>query len=331
MSNFFTFFLDNIVSLVNSGVFAPISHPQPQHSKMATYSMAEIVTLTGINAHTLRKWESRYDIISPYRTETNIRYYSDNQLKKLLNVGILMRSGRRISQIDKLTDEEINYQVTQILIDPEQPDEINALIISMIKMDEVAFDKIIARNIRGKGLLHTVIELIYPFLNQIGILWSTHRAMPTQEHFISNLIRQKIFAAIDKLPMAGEDAPKIVLFLLQDEDHEIGLLLGSYLARQLGWKTYYLGHKVPEENIEKVVESVQPELLMSMFIVERPKWVKSKISAITAKTDIPLVVSGNPQNFFDLKLPDRTLYPKNPEELVSLLSSRKESVELTAK
>lgn len=298
---------------------------------MATYSMAEIVSLTGINAHTLRKWESRYDIISPHRTETNIRYYSDNQLRKLLNVGILVRNGRRISQIDKMTDGEINHQVSQILVDSESPDEINALIISMIKMDESAFDKIIDRNMRSKGLLTTVTELIYPFLNQIGILWTTHRAMPAQEHFISNLIRQKFFSAIEKLPMAREDAPKIILFLLQDEDHEIGLLLGTYLARQLGWKAYYLGQKVPVENIEKVVEIVQPELLMSMFIINRPKWVKSQISAIIERNNIPLVVSGNPHNFIDLKTSERILYPKSPEEMIALLSSRNKSVELTPK
>jgi DNA-binding transcriptional MerR regulator len=298
---------------------------------MATYSMAEIVSLTGLNAHTLRKWESRYDIILPHRTETNIRYYSDNHLRKLLNIGILVRNGRRISQVDTMTDDEINHQVSEILVDSKKPDAINALIISMIKMDELAFDKIIDRNIRSKGLLSTVTELIYPFLNQIGILWSTHRAMPAQEHFISNLIRQKLFAAIEKLPMANVDAPKVVLFLLEDEDHEIGLLLGSFLARQLGWKVYYLGQKVPIGNIEKVVEIVQPKLLVTMFIIERPKWVKSKISAITTSTNIPLVVSGNTQNFIDIEISNRLLYPKSAEELVTLLSSRTESVELTPK
>lgn len=298
---------------------------------MATYSMAEIVSLTGLNAHTLRKWESRYDIILPHRTKTNIRYYSDNHLRKLLNIGILVRNGRRISQVDTMTDDEINHQVSEILVDSKKPDAINALIISMIKMDELAFDKIIDRNIRSKGLLSTVTELIYPFLNQIGILWSTHRAMPAQEHFISNLIRQKLFAAIEKLPMANVDAPKVVLFLLEDEDHEIGLLLGSFLARQLGWKVYYLGQKVPIGNIEKVVEIVQPKLLVTMFIIERPKWVKSKISAITTSTNIPLVVSGNTQNFIDIEISNRLLYPKSAEELVTLLSSRTESVELTPK
>jgi len=288
---------------------------------MATYSMAEMATLTGINAHTLRKWESRYDFIVPQRTNTNIRYYSDQQLRKLLNIGILVRNGNRISQIDKLTDDEINEQVSNILIDSNQSDEINAMIISMIKMDELAFDEIIDRNVASKGLLVTVTEVIYPFLNQIGVLWTTHKAMPAQEHFISNLIRQKIFAAIEKLPLAKPKAPKIVLFLLEDEDHEIGLLLANYIAREMGWRVYYLGAKVPMENIERVIEITKPQLLLSLFILNRPKWVKSKIDLMTSKTNVPLAISGNYHNFKEIDIPAQVNCLKNPQEMMDMLSN----------
>jgi len=288
---------------------------------MATYSMAEIATLTGIKAHTLRKWESRYGFIIPHRTNTNIRFYSDHQLRKLLNIGILVRNGNRVSQIDKMSEAEINEQVSNILIDSEHSDEINALIISMIKMDELAFDKIIDRNVSSKGLLTTITEVIYPFLHQIGILWTTHKAMPAQEHFISNLIRQKIFAAIEKLPLAKRDAPKIILFLLEDEDHEIGLLLANYIAREMGWRVYYLGTKVPFENIEKVIETVEPQLLLSLFILNRPKWVKSQIDLLSNKTNVPLAVSGNYHNFVEIEIPAQVKYLKNPQEMMTVLSN----------
>jgi len=288
---------------------------------MATYSMAEIATLTGIKAHTLRKWESRYDFIIPYRTDTNIRYYSDKHLRKLLNIGILVRNGNRISQIDKMTDAEINEQVSNTLVDSKNSDEIDALIISMIEMDELAFDKTIDRNVKSKGLMKTVTEVIYPFLNQIGILWTTHKAMPAQEHFISNLIRQKIFSAIENLPLAKRDAPKIVLFLLEDEDHEIGLLLANYIAREMGWRVYYLGTKVPLENIEMVVDIAKPQLLLSLFILNRPKWVKSKIDLLTSKTKVQLAVSGNYNNFLEVDVPSQVNYLANPKEMITLLSN----------
>lgn len=278
------------------------------------------MTLTGINAHTLRKWESRYDFIIPHRTDTNIRYYSDEQLRKLLNIGILVRNGSRISQIDKMSDTEINERVSNTLVHSQNSDEIDALIISMIKMDELAFDKTIDRNIGSKGLLATVTEVIYPFLNQIGILWTTHKAMPAQEHFISNLIRQKIFSAIEKLPLAKPDSPKIVLFLLEDEDHELGLLLANYIAREMGWRVYYLGTKVPLENIEQVIEIANPNLLLSLFILNRPKWVKSKIDLLTAKTSLPIAVSGNYNNMIAIES-DQVTCLKNPSEMISLLSN----------
>jgi len=287
---------------------------------MATYSMAEIATLTGIKAHTLRKWESRYDFIIPHRTKTNIRYYSDQQLRKLLNIGILVRNGNRVSQVDKMTEAEIHERVSNILIDSGHSDEINALIISMIKMDELAFDEIIDRNVENKGLLKTVTEVIYPFLNQIGILWTTHKAMPAQEHFISNLIRQKIFASIEELPLAKRDAPKIVLFLLEDEDHEIGLLLANYIAREMGWRVYYLGTKVPLENIEKVIEIVKPQFLLSLFILNRPDWVKSQIDLLTSRTDIPIAISGNHNNFSEINIPTQVNCLKNPQEMMTMLS-----------
>lgn len=327
MSSILCFFLDKMVSLTSKSglkiIKKGVSLDTPtKHSRiMATYSMAEMAALTGINAHTLRKWESRYDFIVPQRTNTNIRYYSDSQLRKLLNISILVRNGNRISQIDKMTETEISEQVTNILIDSNQSDEINALIISMIKMDELAFDKIIERNLASKSLLTTVTEIIYPFLNQIGVLWTTHKAMPAQEHFISNLIRQKIFAAIEKLPLAKPEAPKIVVFLLEDEDHEIGLLLANYIAREMGWRVYYLGTKVPLENIEKVIEITKPQLLLSLFILNRPKWVKSKIDLLISKTNVPLAISGNYNNFAEIDIPKQVNCLKNPQEMMTMLSN----------
>ena len=220
---------------------------------MATYSMAEIATLTGIKAHTLRKWESRYDFIIPHRTKTNIRYYSDQQLRKLLNIGILVRNGNRVSQVDKMTEAEIHERVSNILIDSGHSDEINALIISMIKMDELAFDEIIDRNVENKGLLKTVTEVIYPFLNQIGILWTTHKAMPAQEHFISSLIYQKIAINIESIPKRKAESKRVhVLFLPKGEEHELGLYFMEYLLRLSGENSIYLGRDIPSIDLKLI-------------------------------------------------------------------------------
>ncbi|WP_452231015.1 MULTISPECIES: MerR family transcriptional regulator [unclassified Lacinutrix] len=286
---------------------------------MSKYTMAQIVTLTGIKAHTLRKWETRYNFLNPERTDTNIRYYSDLQLKKLLNIGVLTRNGYRISKIDKMSDTEIHQTISEKFISGDYEDEISALVISMLDMDEVTFNEILRTQIVKKGLLATTTDLIYPFLNQVGVLWGINKVMPAQEHFISNLIKKKMFASIDLLAYPHKGAPSILMFLTEGEYHEIGLLLAYYIAREMGWKVYYLGQNVPTENIKQVIEEVKPELMLSMFVTPTEESVSSKIDTILSQGDIALLVSGNPTILENVSQDKRVKYLAHPEELIGLL------------
>ncbi|EMQ96308.1 Transcriptional regulator, MerR family [Xanthomarina gelatinilytica] len=283
---------------------------------MSVYTMAQIVALTGVKAHTLRKWETRYNFLEPERTDTNIRYYSDKQLKKLMNIGILTRNGYRISKIDKMSDEEIHKHIATTLIESSEEDDISALIISALEMDEVTFDSILKEQIVKRGLLQTTTQIIYPFLNQIGVLWGINKVMPAQEHFVSNLIKKKMFAAIDALPYPKEDAPVILMFLTENEHHEIGLLLAYYMARDLGWKVYYLGQNVPTENIQQVIDIVKPNAMLSMFITPTQESVKTKLDAILEQTNVPYWVSGNPAVIEDVMEDDRIGFISKPDDLI---------------
>ncbi|WP_417874344.1 MerR family transcriptional regulator [Xanthomarina gelatinilytica] len=283
---------------------------------MSVYTMAQIVALTGVKAHTLRKWETRYNFLEPERTDTNIRYYSDKQLKKLMNIGILTRNGYRISKIDKMSDEEIHKHIATTLIESSEEDDISALIISALEMDEVTFDSILKEQIVKRGLLQTTTQIIYPFLNQIGVLWGINKVMPAQEHFVSNLIKKKMFAAIDALPYPKEDAPVILMFLTENEHHEIGLLLAYYMARDLGWKVYYLGQNVPTENIQQVIDIVKPNAMLSMFITPTQESIKTKLDAILEQTNVPYWVSGNPAVIEDVMEDDRIGFISKPDDLI---------------
>lgn len=283
---------------------------------MSVYTMAQIVALTGVKAHTLRKWETRYNFLEPERTDTNIRYYSDKQLKKLMNIGILTRNGYRISKIDKMSDEEIHKHIATTLIESSEEDDISALIISALEMDEVTFDSILKEQIVKRGLLQTTTQIIYPFLNQIGVLWGINKVMPAQEHFVSNLIKKKMFAAIDALPYPKEDAPVILMFLTENEHHEIGLLLAYYMARDLGWKVYYLGQNVPTENIQQVIDIVKPNAMLSMFITPTQESVKTKLDAILEQTNVPYWVSGNPAVIEDVMEDGRIGFISKPDDLI---------------
>lgn len=290
---------------------------------MSKYTMAQIVTLTGIKAHTLRKWETRYNFLNPERTDTNIRYYSDNQLKKLLNISVLTRNGYRISKIDKMSDAEIHKTISDSIVEGNYEDEISALVISMLDMDEVVFNEILRTQIVKKGLLDTVTELIYPFLNQVGVLWGINKVMPAQEHFISNLIKKKMFSSIDLLPNPHKDAPSILMFLTEEEYHEIGLLLAYYIAREMGWRVYYLGQNVPTENIKQVIEELNPSLMLSMFVTPSKQSINAKMDAILDPGDIPLLVSGNPRNLEKVIADKRIIYLSHPDDLIDNLKKIK--------
>lgn len=290
---------------------------------MSTYSMSDMVSLTDIKAHTLRKWESRYDFLEPKRTKTNIRYYTDDQLRMLLNIGILLRNGHKISHIDKMSEKELHDYVSQILLEASPKDDINALILCMLEMNEAMFNEIIGRHIMRAGLLTTVIDLIYPFLNHVGVLWGTNKAMPYQEHFISNLIKQKILAAIEAIPIPREGAPKILLFLMEGENHDIGLLLAYYLAKELGWKTFYLGANVPQADIKEVMKLLKPQLMLTMFTILRPKKIQNFISSLVDGANIPLAIAGGDDFAKDNKIPNQIIHLKHPEAFKTLLIEKK--------
>jgi len=226
-----------------------------------------------------------------------------------------------VSKIDAMSDSERNEIITDILsnVSQENEDEISVLTISMLEMDEYKFNKVFQRRSMRSGLQATITELIYPFLNHIGILWETNKLIPAQEHFISNLIRQKIIAAMDSLPLPAADAQSISMFLLDDQDHEIGLLLAAYIARDLGWKVYYMGQNMPVDNISKLIEISKPTLLFSMFVTSSSSMVEKLIGSIKKQTNTPLLVSGNMENFTNIKWDDQLIYIKSPSELVDSL------------
>jgi DNA-binding transcriptional MerR regulator len=285
--------------------------------------MADIVSITGIKAHTLRKWETRYGFIEPKRTETNIRYYTDDHLRKLLNIGILTRNGYRVSNIDIMSDGQIHEIVSKILLEASPQDDINALIVSMLEMNEISFNEIMSRHITRYGLLQATTDLLYPFLNHVGVLWGTNKAMPAQEHFISNLIKQKMFSAIDAIPNKKGNLPKIVLFLMEGESHEIGLILAYYIAKELGWKVYYLGQNVPANNIKEVLDISRPNLMMTIYTILRPDSLEKNLNIILQGTNTPLAISGGRYIGDTTNSLPRTLYIENPSEFIELLNQER--------
>lgn len=221
---------------------------------MNHFSIKDIENLTGIKSHTLRIWEQRYGIPSPKRTPTNIRYYDDEDLKLLLNVSMLNRQGYKISKLtnmDKRELEQLALSCTEQSADTSA--RIDALMTTMFNLDEPGFDRILSTNLLRSGMEHTMTDLFFPFLKRVGYLWQAGQVNPAFEHFISNLIRQKLIVAIDSCSIRTRvNAGGFILFLPENETHEIGLLFAQYLIRSRGHKALYLGSNLPYDDLDAV-------------------------------------------------------------------------------
>lgn len=234
---------------------------------MAHYSIKDLEKLSGIKAHTLRIWEKRYNLVDPKRTHANIRYYNEDDLKRIINVALLNRNGIKISHLAGLDETAISGMILELAKDhPETTNQIDNLIMSMLELDEKKFEKALNKSINIKGFEETLLHLICPFFEKIGMLWQTGTINPAQEHFVSNLIRQKLIAAIDKLiENEKPGAQSFVMYLPEGELHEINLLFYYYLAKINGHKVVYLGQSVPFDDLSSVINIKPCDYILTSF------------------------------------------------------------------
>lgn len=237
-----------------------------QVETMAVYSIKDLEKISGIKAHTIRIWERRYGVIEPMRSDTNIRKYNDNDLKRILNISILNQNGFKISKIANLDNEQLKEKVIDLSLDHGNTNvQVESLVVSMLELNEHKFNNVLTTSIIKRGFEDTVETILFPFLDRIGILWQAGTINPAQEHFISNLIRQKIIVAIDNEMSAKDNGKKITFFLAENELHEIGLLFYSLLARKEGYGVVYLGMSVPFEDLKAVNEIQKADAFFTSF------------------------------------------------------------------
>lgn len=262
---------------------------------MGKYSIKELEQLSGIKAHTIRIWEKRHKLIDPSRTPTNIRYYSDDDLKKIINVSLLNNNGLKISRIADMTLEQMNQKILELSqLKNDAAIQIDQLVVAMVDMEEEAFEKILNNIIIRFGFEKTITDVVYPFLEKIGILWQTENITPAHEHFMSNLIRQKLIVAIDGLPLPPKTGKKVILFLPEGELHELPLLFYHYITRKAGWRTYYLGQNVPHNDLVSVFNVHKPDMMITSLITATAAPVEDYLKRISADfPDTPILASGH--------------------------------------
>jgi DNA-binding transcriptional MerR regulator len=264
----------------------------------SSYSIKDLEHLTGIKAHTLRIWEQRYEIVVPRRTDTNIRTYSDEDLKTLLNVAVLIQKGWRISKIADLSRDQLNQKVLEEALERgSQSAQVTRMIQACIDLDEATFSQILDASIRESGEEVTFTQLVGGFIHQIGYMWQTDAIGVAHEHFASNLIKQKMYAALDRLTDQRMTAkkPAILLYLPQDELHELGLLYLHFLLKSRGEAVIYLGQSLPLEHLTPIFKPGNSfKLVVSVWTTQplREQIDQYAADARAIMGDVPLWVTG---------------------------------------
>src|SRR5512133_2009241 len=274
---------------------------------MAQYSIRDLEQLSGIKAHTIRIWEKRYQLIKPERTNTNIRLYSEKDLRRILNISILSRHGLKISRIAALQEKEISEKVLHLSQNSaEYKDQIEAFVMAMLELDETKFNRAFAACVMKIGFRDTFSQIIFPFLEKVGLLWQAGTIKPAHEHFITALIRQKLIATIDgSQTVSALPAKKFLLFMQEDDQHELSLLYYSYLLQSQGQKVLYLGSSVPFCNISAIYDQFKPDSVLTLFISPiRESYFYTYMSFFSEKPrNIRIFVSGQQLIRSNRKLP----------------------------
>lgn len=234
---------------------------------MAIYSISDLEKFSGIKSHTIRAWEQRYGIIKPKRTPTNIRYYEDGDLQLLLNIALLNRHGYKISKIAAMSTDDIATTVSNVSeVELGLDAELDVLTLAVIEMDEYKFSHILDNHVKQLGFEETMLEVIYPFMEKLSLLWLTGSIKPVQENFITLLVRNKLIAAIENEPLSHDrEATKFLLYLPKGEQQELSLLFMQYILKKRGFWVVNLGPDMATVDLKDACDIHRPAYVFTIL------------------------------------------------------------------
>jgi DNA-binding transcriptional MerR regulator len=291
---------------------------------MHSFTIKDLENLSGIKAHTIRIWEQRYTFLKPNRTGTNIRVYSNDELKKLLNVALLNKFGFKISHIDKMNEGEINEKILSLnQFEALQDRIVNILIQSMVDLEMESFENVLDDFIAAKGIEKTISQIIFPFLEKIGILWQTNHIIPAQEHLVSNIIRQKLIVGIENISSTVKINKSVLLFLPETEYHELGLLFMNYMLKNKGVCTIYLGCSIPLKDIEYLVRLKSPDYIYTHLTSVGPRFNFDRFIENLGRSfpKTPVIISGQLTHTYEKKILPPIKFKKSYGEVMEFLAA----------
>lgn len=272
------------------------------------FTIKDLENFSGIKAHTIRIWEKRFNLFEPKRTDSNIRYYDMDSLQKLLNISLLYNNGLKISKIADLSDAKIALSVRELVFNKGTESQAAVSFkLAMLNFDEGLFNQTYNSLISQISFRNIFTEIFMPFLNEIGVLWQVNSITPAHEHFITNLIKQKILINTEKLQFLqpNKTTRKFVLYLPMNEIHELGLLYLHFELLFHGYHSIYLGQSVPVENLNDLQKIFNEVCFVTYLTVEPSKetiedYLQIVNSEVLQNTNDTLWVLGSKLAQFDV-------------------------------
>jgi DNA-binding transcriptional MerR regulator len=278
-----------------------------------SFSIKNLEHLSGIKAHTIRIWEKRYNLFEPERTDTNIRLYNLENLQKLLNVTLLYNNGYKISKIASFSSQEITENVHKLTINKNADDwSIGLFKLAMINFDQRLFTKTFNDLLEQFTFSEVFKNVFVPLMNELGVLWQTNSISPSHEHFITSLVKQKIHAMCEDLQQESTRRTdrRFVLFLPDNEIHELGLLYLQYEVLHNGFQCVFLGQSVPIESLSNLVDIGEPITFITYFTIEPTQdkikaYLNTFSSEIIENIDSELWILGYQVQFMSDEMPKK--------------------------
>jgi len=293
-----------------------------------SFTIKNLEHLSGIKAHTIRIWEKRYNLFEPQRTDTNIRMYDLENLQKLLNVTLLYNNGYKISKIARLSPKEVTTNIHSLTINKTADDwSIGLFKLAMINFDQRLFTKTFNELLEQFSFREIFKNVFIPLMNELGVLWQTNSISPSHEHFITSLVKQKIHALCEELQVkeTRRSDRRFVLFLPDNEIHELGLLYLQYEVLNTGFQCVFLGQSVPIESLKNLVDIGEPITFISYFTIEPTQdkingYLNTFSSEIIQNISCDLWILGYQTRFIEEELPKKIRSFNSIDDVVKMLS-----------
>ncbi len=264
------------------------------------YSIKDLENFTQIKAHTIRIWEQRYGLLTPKRTDTNIRYYSENDLKKILNINLLYGSGSKISKIASLSEGEI-IDASKELIRAKKSvnqSEIDNLTLWILEFNGKKINDYLNSALRKMSIEDVYERVILAVFEKIGQLWQVNSISIVHEHYFSNIFKEFLIENISTLDSPSDSSKKAILFLHEHEEHEFGILLYYYILKSNGFTCHYLGQKIPINEVEIAASQINPKLIVTTFTakISDKNFKKIEDELVSFSKNAEILVSGSQGN-----------------------------------